>query len=366
MHSSRGAICYTYKDLMALPNSLLKNIVYLYPTKFCADQNIKIGGTGFLVGVESATRKKPYLYVVTNLHVLEGIKGCGGKECVIRYNTEATDVPDTITTNIKDWHNLPSKDDVAVYPLEPDESWNHDYVGEDQFVREEYIHDQIFSETSPMPIVIKKTADYIEKLHQIGIGDETVTVGRYIKHAGKNYNYPIARHGNIAMLPFEKVIQSDRGGREQESFLVETHSVGGMSGSPVFVRAWVDYQYPKDPSKNDFDEVLLLLGIDWGHFDFSPDKLEGTTKEFKLTSGMMCVVPTWQLSELLHTKELTMQREEADKDEAKRKDEGASSDSVTREEFEQTLKKVARKINPSESDRPKPKTSAENRSDEST
>ena len=61
-----------------------------------------------------------------------------------------------------------------------------------------------------------------------GSGDETFVIGRFINHEGKQQNLPTARFGCIAQMPIEPV-------DGQESFLVETRSIGGYSGSPVFV-----------------------------------------------------------------------------------------------------------------------------------
>jgi hypothetical protein len=56
---------------------------------------------------------------------------------------------------------------------------------------------------------------------------------------GRKRNIPIVRTGNISMIPSEKVpgIQIRRGESvESEVYLIEARSVGGLSGSPVFIR----------------------------------------------------------------------------------------------------------------------------------
>jgi hypothetical protein len=68
---------------------------------------------------------------------------------------------------------------------------------------------------------------------KIGIGDEVFFPGLFTYAPGHRRNIPILRHGNLAMLPDEP-IQVDSG--FAEVYLIEARSIGGISGSPVFVR----------------------------------------------------------------------------------------------------------------------------------
>jgi hypothetical protein len=65
-----------------------------------------------------------------------------------------------------------------------------------------------------------------------GLGDEVATVGLYSSHYGQDRNVPVVRIGNIARLPGEPVL-SKRG--YVKAFLIETKSILGLSGSPVYV-----------------------------------------------------------------------------------------------------------------------------------
>ena len=67
----------------------------------------------------------------------------------------------------------------------------------------------------------------------IGIGDEVHAVGLFSEAPGHQTNMPIVRVGNIPMMPTEQ-IQTDMG--YADVYLVEARSLGGMSGSPVFVK----------------------------------------------------------------------------------------------------------------------------------
>jgi hypothetical protein len=65
---------------------------------------------------------------------------------------------------------------------------------------------------------------------QIGIGNEVAFAGLFVNHHGKKRNEPIVRFGNICGIPSEPV--STKAG-DIEAYLVESRSVGGLSGSPV-------------------------------------------------------------------------------------------------------------------------------------
>jgi hypothetical protein len=146
---------------------------------------------------------------------------------------------------------------------------------------------------------------------KIGPGDDSFLVGRFINHEGRQQNLPTVRFGCIAQMPSEPIVQDD--GFEQESFLVEARSIGGYSGSPVFVfippgslrdgvEDWV-------PHKILMGHGPWLLGVDWGHInDWEPVRNElgrpvnptnPSAMQVKMNTGMMAVVPAWKLAELL-------------------------------------------------------------------
>jgi len=80
----------------------------------------------------------------------------------------------------------------------------------------------------------------------IAIGWRIFLVGLLTSHYGNVHNTPILRMGHIAALPDEQEpIDTDTG--FVKAYLIETRSIGGLSGSPVFhFDAWCGYdmQYP--------------------------------------------------------------------------------------------------------------------------
>src|SRR5207248_2655066 len=73
-----------------------------------------------------------------------------------------------------------------------------------------------------------------EDIRWFAPGTDTMMIGRFITHEGRQRNTPAVRFGNVSMLPFEPV-RTERGGLKQRSFLVEERSLSGFSGSAVFV-----------------------------------------------------------------------------------------------------------------------------------
>lgn len=64
------------------------------------------------------------------------------------------------------------------------------------------------------------------------VGEEVAVVGLYTSQYGLTRNAPIVRTGNIAAIPDELV---STGVSYTDGLLIETRSIAGLSGSPVFV-----------------------------------------------------------------------------------------------------------------------------------
>ena len=68
----------------------------------------------------------------------------------------------------------------------------------------------------------------------VGIGDELITVGLFTQRHGAQKKIPIVRSGIIAAMPDEP-FEDQNTGKPYHAYLVEARSIGGLSGSPVFV-----------------------------------------------------------------------------------------------------------------------------------
>lgn len=346
--------------------------IYLYASKQSAEDGENFGGSGCLVSVESTPvaqfdgRKTKILvdyplhvYAVTNKHVARG------GFPVIRLNTIDGE-HDVLELGHHDWIPHPDGDDLAVAPIELGDSRFHYF-----------------------PIGLHMFVSQPGSFQYIGAGDETFMVGRFTTHGGKQRNTPTLRFGNIAMLPFEKVKLHD--GFMQEAFLVETRSISGYSGSPVFVyrpKKTTISQQINDPyafssyesmisrlgeaeSITDLVGHLYLLGIDCGHVPSFKRVVNGAgtphPQGWKVESntGMAIVIPAWRLEEFLQRPELTMKRITKNKQyrENQENEERAVADlegkpsPLTEEGYFDALKRASRKVSETSQPAPKEKTS---------
>jgi hypothetical protein len=74
--------------------------------------------------------------------------------------------------------------------------------------------------------------DEVVREKNIGAGDDVFVAGLLVHHPGAARNLPIVRLGAIAAMPEDPVGLAT--GTDVVT-LVEVHSIGGLSGSPVFV-----------------------------------------------------------------------------------------------------------------------------------
>jgi len=186
---------------------------------------------------------------------------------------------ETIPTNKNRWHDHPDGDDISALPFDA-LSKDHQLlaINESAFLNQSVIDD-----------------------YNVGIGDQVVMVGRLVGHDGKLRNSPTARFGCISMMPGDTI--TNRFGFEQESFLVECHSIPGFSGSPVLLVL--------NSTVRSVGGLLLtglgpwLLGIDWMHINneepvMTADGIRSKDGYFvRSNSGIAGVIPAWKVEELL-------------------------------------------------------------------
>jgi hypothetical protein len=113
------------------------------------------------------------------------------------------------------------------------------------------------------------TADDCEK-NEVGPGEDFFIAGWFELHSGRFRNIPIVRVGNIAAMPDERV---HVGGVEMDAYLIEARSIGGISGSPVFVN--IGGVRPNGIVPPAFQ----LLGLVHGYFDHKPRRRKRTQQK---------------------------------------------------------------------------------------
>lgn len=293
--------------LPRVPDQWLDAVVYIYPTRTAAEEGDGTGATGFVVALGPEESELPssfgHHYVVTNSHAVEK-----HASVVVRINKKVAGF-DLLEIKHPEWLEHPDGDDVVAAAL----SFNtaHKYAAVD-------------ASMLPTPEALD-TWGY-------GPGDEVFFLGRYVDLEGHEHNEPVMRTGVIAGLPSEPVSQRPMRDHAQESILVEARSLSGFSGSPVFVTPSPviarTAMFGGTPAVRPMPaSPCYLLGIDWGHHSWADDvwrEREGSEDEkvadlyVRGNSGMMMVVPTAKLLDVLNRQEFVDMRHETEEREPKR------------------------------------------------
>jgi Trypsin-like peptidase domain len=282
-----------------VPSLFLRNTVFLYPSEDAAKSGKGVGGTGFVVGIPSFIPGRIYCYVVTNWHV-----ACKNGNSVVRVNTKDGGF-DTFPFDPAEWIFIP-RYDIAIVPINFDDTVHElAVVAADRLLTNE-----------------------LQDSAGIGPGDDVFMVGRFVDHGGKERNQPALRFGHVSMN-LSPILQTN--GVMADLYCIDLHSRSGFSGSPVFVYRTPGYDLGRQMEEYTFlragANFLALLGIHWGQF---PERWE-VTKDGALRheseddsdlltgkqyieglSGMTCVLPAWNIMEVLNMPKLKNVRDAID------------------------------------------------------
>jgi len=164
------------------------------------------------------------------------------------------------------------------------------------------------------------------KRRDVGLGDAVYVVGLFSKMVGRTKNIPIVRTGFIASMPDEKVpnikIGNWRG--PAEAYLIESRSIHGWSGSPIFVRPTLHVPFRMDGEQDQMAFYGMsgkpyLLGLVNGHWELPP----GTENDVHIKSphpndereqvnmGLTVVIPAHKILEVLCHPKLVEMRAQA-------------------------------------------------------
>jgi hypothetical protein len=349
---------------------VLGSSVFLYASQDDAEGGANWGGSGVLVGIWSqANPSRVHLYAVTNHHIANSFP-------VVRLVNKAGD-PYVLPGTQSDWDPPhPDGDDIAIRPLGALPGHEYWFIPDGLLLSEADLNPEEFPD-------------------QISPGDDCVMVGRHINRELRQFDRPVVRFGNLAMLP--ELIYQDERAFDQESFLVDMRSHSGFSGSPVFVYyedlGWrllspgpelpPAREYPPIDKSLSYEDAVKeidrryderkqeieahseahneriagremsglmgktwLLGINWGHLPTWHDVYDANKEYFgrmKASTGMAAVVPAWKLRDLLNEKEVATARDKAEK-KLSEIDEGAAVlDASKPDEFAE-FEDLARKV----------------------
>jgi hypothetical protein len=232
---------------MRVSDRLLKSVGFVsrYNPDDQGGANLKFGGTAFIVGVHM-DEKYSLAHLVTAQHVAKAIEP---DEAVIAMNAK-DGAPLFLRTGTQKWFYHPTeRDSVDVAAMPFGSARFHEYDIE-------WIPEEIF-------VTDKRITEF-----DIGLGDEIVIVGLFTQFSGSTVLTPIVRTGNIAMMPKDKL--PIRGFGETDAYLAEGRSIGGLSGSPVFVRNTV--KMPVQTTEGKITPIsglggFHILGLIHGHWD---------------------------------------------------------------------------------------------------
>jgi hypothetical protein len=270
---------------MRIPDTVRKCVVYLGVGTGSSVQNIHYGGTGFFI---AKTSKKAagasFLFLVTAKHVAEELIG---KQFYVRVNTTNGKFMHLQVANDLKWYFHPTDNaaDVALVPVALDPN-QFDFL--------------------PLSSEMVLT-DETRQSKGIGAGDEVFIIGLSVFHKRNGKNIPIIRIGNIAMVPGERIYTDKYG--EMDAYLIESRSLNGLSGSPVFTIA----RFPELGT-------IYLLGLINGHWNVSSKTIvdeitQDTGIPAGVNVGIAIVTPASKIVDILNSDELITDQAKIEVDE---------------------------------------------------
>lgn len=294
---------------MHIPDEMRKCVVFVgYRNQ---DGPYRFAGTAFYTERTSKDSKLTFRYLVTAKHVIDGIRDKFADNVCLRVNLN-TGKAIWIETDFEDWYFHPddSDVDVAVY-IDETLSSELDHVA--------LSHSMFLSQASASAWM----------LPEIGLGREVFLTGLFASHHGQDRNIPIIRVGNIAAMPEEKV--ETRFGLI-DAYLIEARSLGGISGSPVFVNVPRVSAYSLGEFSNygspfisaTHQDNFYLLGLMHGHWDIDHTAdadatlLDDIQGKRSVNMGIAIVVPHSKILEVIEQPIIRKKEKEAEDRERKK------------------------------------------------
>jgi hypothetical protein len=203
--------------------------------------------------------------------------------------------------------------------------------------------------------------------NEIGIGNELIVIGLFSFRHGAKRNIPIVRQGIISSMPGEPLVDKNTG-LSYHASLAELQSIGGLSGSPVFVHVPV-LQFLTNLKNSSQRErmrkqhpagFLYLFGVVRGHFDEEQDwaKDDEAREPLSVNTGIATITP---INEVLAIVSNDKKLDKLRRERVRRVQSAETLDSAfptsdrpfSQIDFENALKKVSRRLPPSQSDEEK-------------
>jgi hypothetical protein len=271
---------------MRVPDDILASAVYLCIKD--ANGAVRPAGTGFFLSIESEIREgRTHGYLITARHCIEKAKPYGS--LYARMNRRDSGEAELVELETAWTYHEDETNDVAVLHFAPPA-----------------FHIMAFGRKS------LAIAGVIEG-ESIGIGDDLMVVGLFSQHYGRTANRPIVRAGNIAAMPDEP-IEDPGSGLPFDAYLAEVRSIGGLSGSPVWLII-----HPGRVVKGARESRMhfYLLGLIRGHWNKQEPWLPdfGETEQGSLNTGIAMVTPIQKALDIIDAKESVKERRRVDREE---------------------------------------------------
>lgn len=286
---------------MRVPDQILKSAVFLGKDSL---NRREYGGTGYIVSIdygpeyafttESAgtmnTTRSPLMFLVTAAHVASELEK---SDFYIRANYRdgsLAEIKQDCSTRW--WYHPTERDsvDAAVMVLPVAQVLSLDIL--------------------PIPVVMF-VGEELAKSQNLGVGDEVFVIGLFKNAKGRSKNVPIVRIGNVAMMPSEKILFPSQNEPERLIYanLLESRSIGGLSGSPVFIRQTIQTRWGFDAAGGPLGSAARFasgpyhfFGSVIGHWQVPLD-FGGIRPEI-VNMGIAPMVPAHKILEVLAHPEL--------------------------------------------------------------
>ncbi len=236
---------------MRLAGILRKSVVFFGKYK---DGEFKAGGTGFFA-VGRTSDRIGCTYLITARHVAKQLASDG---IILRINTKGGGAREVRNPQFE-WvfHSDEENVDVAAAISAP------------------HRDDDVFA----VPLSVLLT-DFKQGSKRVEAGAPVYVAGLFNLFAGQKKNIPVVHTGHVALLPEDEAIPVQNrwtGGRSMaRAYLVQVQTLGGSSGSPVFIRRSVKTLPLPKPYEDTgiFPEAFgatWLLGVWQGAWEGPPD-----------------------------------------------------------------------------------------------
>ncbi len=294
---------------MQVDTRTMKSVVFLGEP---AVNEFRADGTAFFLSVTEEDAKD-FVYLVTCRHVVRPFKNREQTEpddssIWIRVNTKRSS-PKLYETRRSEW--ICHEDrfiDVCVFPCELS-FWE----GEDD------VDVGVISASREILSPEKELEQ-----GELRVGDPLFMPSVFIGRVGNRRNIPVLRLASVAALADEPV---DWGSRRRPAFLIETRSLGGASGSPVFLHTaeigrligggsedWSDVWL--NPSTGEYELPYFLIGMMQGthggqyanDFASDPEDERVVPTDTDFNAGIGIVIRYQEILEVLNLDKLKAAR----------------------------------------------------------